>query len=208
MGRSLPFPGPPRFGPFPLLPKVLWRAKLPPMELYKDPKEIRPIADEEREENLAYAEWLRQCGISDQELEAVVFELAQQASAAVDCVVCHRCCQEHQAQATPEEVLRLAEFLRMSEEEFRSRYTVEIPLVDVLICRDTKEPEGVEACVFLKDGACQVYAARTQQCRAYPALNVPGIRGRLWDIMDACRVCPIVFSVVRELKKRLPMGRE
>jgi len=65
---------------------------------------------------------------------------------------------------TDEEILDLAELLRLREPEFRARYTFRDELGWAQL-RDVKE-----RCVFLDPvtNLCRVYEARPAQCRTFP----------------------------------------
>jgi hypothetical protein len=72
---------------------------------------------------------------------------------------------------SPPDIRRLAEHLGLSREEFRARFTREIP------SPDPTDPEpGIalirapHGCIFLDDAtnACTVHPARPLQCRAFP----------------------------------------
>ncbi len=174
------------------------------MDLKDELKRIRREADHGREENLRFADWLRESPMSDEELDSMVHSLAPAATARVDCVECHNCCLKYQPQATAAEVDALIGHLGISLEEFYRNYTVDAPLADILISQHRDGPLRNGACIFLQEnGCCSVYSFRFSHCHSYPRLMEPGFRERLWDVVDACHVCPIVADVFEELKRRL-----
>jgi len=200
------------------------------MDVCKDVVKIASLAKERLEENQEIRAFLEQAPVSDEELDHEVARLARQATAEVSCVGCHNCCAHQQAEASDEEVERLSAFLGMSVPEFMREYAVPAPLAKVPIRRrlirnglrdGTSAPPPqygpihstdhpiLSVCVFLgDDGACKVYEARPECCRAYPGLDSGGVRGRLCFVVENCGVCPIVFSVYEELKRLFGRQRE
>ena len=80
---------------------------------------------------------------------------------------------------------RLARYLRTKGEliegieDFLFRYCDPEPLTEEgfpIYMLKTKVPNG--SCIFLTDGRCSVYPARTRTCRIYPLTVGPGERGR------------------------------
>ena len=80
---------------------------------------------------------------------------------------------------------RLARYLRTKGEliegieDFLFRYCEPEPLTEEgfpIYMLKTKAPNG--PCIFLMDGRCSVYPARTRTCRIYPLTVGPGERGR------------------------------
>ena len=64
-------------------------------------------------------------------------------------------------------------------EDFLFRYCEPEPLTEEgfpIYMLKTKVPNG--SCIFLTDGRCSVYPARTRTCRIYPLTVGPGERGR------------------------------
>ena len=78
---------------------------------------------------------------------------------------CAACCTNHDDYAyvylSPGEPQRLAEFLGLSVEAFRARYT---EVVDRRIVLKMDRPD----CPFLSGARCSVYPARPVQCRSFP----------------------------------------
>lgn len=80
---------------------------------------------------------------------------------------------------------RLARYLRTKGEpiegieDFLFRYCEPEPLTEEgfpIYMLKTKAPN--DSCIFLTDGRCSVYPARTRTCRIYPLTVGPGERGR------------------------------
>ena len=80
------------------------------------------------------------------------------------CTGCGRCCTGATGYVwvTADEIERLAELLGMSLDAFGSSYLRRVGGRLALLERADGE------CVFFRDGACSVYAARPRQCVAFP----------------------------------------
>ena len=102
------------------------------------------------------------------------------------CVGCGECCRHLSEKVMVEslDAFRLARYLRdhgqphMTVEEFYTRYTTPVPFARGYPIFTMNTAGNEESCVFLKDGRCSVYPARTRACRLYPFSVGPGERGQ------------------------------
>lgn len=103
------------------------------------------------------------------------------------CRQCGECCRNIEGCVMVEslDAYRLARYLRTKGEpiegieDFLFRYCEPEPLTEEgfpIYMLKTKAPNG--SCIFLTDGRCSVYPARTRTCRIYPLTVGPGERGR------------------------------
>ena len=103
------------------------------------------------------------------------------------CRQCGACCRNIEGCVMVEslDAYRLARYLRTKGEpiegieDFLFRYCEPEPLTEEgfpIYMLKTKAPNG--SCIFLMDGRCSVYPARTRTCRIYPLTVGPGERGR------------------------------
>ncbi len=83
------------------------------------------------------------------------------------CTGCGKCCTGGPGQVwvNENEVEEMAQFLKISPEEFLKKYTRKIGEKRSLI--EIKRGKNYD-CVFLEDKKCNVYGARPQQCRKFP----------------------------------------
>lgn len=102
------------------------------------------------------------------------------------CCRCGNCCRnvEEQIMLEPLDAYHLGQFLRQhggdihSIEDVYSRYADPILLVQGFPVFTLKTSGQDHACVFFKDGCCQVYEGRPRVCRLYPFSATTGQRGR------------------------------
>lgn len=87
------------------------------------------------------------------------------------CSGCGECCRWTGAVLLTESDLpRLADHLKVSEQEFIDRHTRLAPNRQQLALLD--KPDG--SCEFLEENRCALYEARPEQCRTFPyAWSVP-----------------------------------
>lgn len=85
---------------------------------------------------------------------------------------CGRCCskeREGEVFVEPNDIAGLAESLGLTSHDFYGLYVLRNE-DDDMVLRLAAEGD----CIFLKEGACSVYAARPLQCRSYPFLPPDG----------------------------------
>ena len=94
---------------------------------------------------------------------------------------------------------RLAKFLLQADPSIREmgdmllKYADPIPLTDAgFPIYVLKTVRADDACIFLKENRCTVYAARPRTCRLYPITVGPGERGREFEYL-LCREKPHHF---------------
>lgn len=160
-------------------------------------EDIENLAKEKEDENWEFRKFLKFCDMPDDELDHLVFRIADEVSSTIDCTVCGRCCKELRPSLSEEDQKRLAARLELTVEQFKAKY---------LQYDDTEEREWrMEAspCSFHEDNKCTVYEDRPQNCRDYPYLHEPGFRCRTIGMIERTFTCPIVFTVMEELKQAL-----
>jgi len=90
---------------------------------------------------------------------------------AFECLSCGRCCagpEEGYVWITADELAALADYLKLSVEEIKSRYVRQVGRRMSL-----REDARSKDCVFLSrdsdgQGRCQIYPVRPTQCRTWP----------------------------------------
>ncbi len=82
------------------------------------------------------------------------------------CTACGKCCLNHgdgyeYVFSSKAERAAIASHLGLSRKSFEARYTERVGVGRSFISRG-------DACVFLEDGRCSIYALRPRQCRTFP----------------------------------------
>ena len=117
----------------------------------------------------------------------------------VPCVMCGACCRwEGEVKISEEEITRLANFLKITEEDFIQSYTQ---------LRYDRKGLGVKmledgTCIFLGEcNVCRVHSVKPSQCKGYP------FRWRTRDSALHCQAVPILLDR-GVLKKEYPADFE
>jgi Fe-S-cluster containining protein len=103
------------------------------------------------------------------------------------CTECGACCTGTPGYvwASPEEIVEMAQFLKITQEEFLRRYTRQVGGRIALLER--RQPNGDFDCIFLKERKCSLYQARPKQCRTYPWWNENLTSPAAWQ--EAAEIC-------------------
>ena len=166
--------------------------------------DLEKRAKEKEEENWEFRGFLKfYDGMSDRQIDKLVFELTERIWSAIDCTECGRCCESLEPMVSKKDQQRLAERLEMTVEQLRERY---LEYVD----EDGEKGWCIKdsPCPFLRDKKCTVYDSRPENCREYPYLYEPDFNHRTWGMIERTFTCPIVFEVMEELKARLRFSKK
>ncbi|MEM4700662.1 MAG: YkgJ family cysteine cluster protein, partial [Candidatus Bathyarchaeia archaeon] len=82
------------------------------------------------------------------------------------CKDCSMCCEICDIDLNPYDVERMAKFLKITEEQFVSKYCIPHPEEPSFFYRLKQKP-----CPFLKDKRCLIYQVRPNNCVFYPFLS-------------------------------------
>ena len=139
-------------------------------------------------------------GMSDEEIDKLVYEVTDEVWSSIDCTECGRCCIGLKPTLSEDDQTRLADKLKISIGQLQEQYLQyndEDEFEDP--CWDIKE----SPCPFLQDDKCTVYNSRPEDCRGYPYLYEPDFISRAMGMIGRTFACPIVYKVVEVLKKRI-----
>lgn len=84
------------------------------------------------------------------------------------CTGCGKCCTGSPGAVwvTEEEMIAIGEFLGISMEEVKDKYTRMLGNRRAL--KEQPPKNGDFDCIFLEENKCRIYAARPKQCKTYP----------------------------------------
>lgn len=157
-------------------------------------EKIQDKARQRKEENAQFKLLLR--NIPTRKVDALVHQLNQEVSAAIDCTSCGNCCKQLEPPVDQPEIDRLASLKELDATSFQDKYIgQEINTgIQFLKC---------QPCIFLQGNKCGIYEHRPASCADYPHLHQPNFKFRWKSIMANYSLCPIVFNVVEQLKEKL-----
>jgi len=131
-------------------------------------------------------------------LDLLMQDLHDDEFSRTDCLTCANCCKTTSPIFTEKDIKRISKFLKIKEHSFVEQY----------LQRDTDDFMVLQSapCTFLdSDNTCFIYDVRPKACSEYPHTN----RKKFIQLTDLTlkntEVCPAVFNIVEELKKKLPL---
>ncbi|MBN1155976.1 YkgJ family cysteine cluster protein [Candidatus Woesearchaeota archaeon] len=83
------------------------------------------------------------------------------------CKCCGHCCSFTSGTLLDEDVKRIAKFLRMTEEEFKNKFTEEQEKFNTKLLRfkQIKNNKPYGKCIFLKNKRCKIHEVKPLHCR-------------------------------------------
>ncbi len=158
-----------------------------------DLHEIKKISEEKKKENLRFISFLK--GQNSARIDILVHELNTFHISIIDCTQCGNCCVYLRPILAESDIDILIKTLNVSRGKFKKAYVMTDEEGDMLF---KKLP-----CAFLRGKKCSLYESRPEDCSSYPHLYKDDFTSRLYGIFENYAICPIVFNVVEELKKKL-----
>ena len=100
------------------------------------------------------------------------------------CALCGNCCRgEGFVRVRAHEIPRIANYLRLSQEDFLETLCREPENAEHAAEGDTwllDQPGPLQECIFLENNRCRINAVKPEQCLGFP------LKWRTPDIMDYC----------------------
>lgn len=131
-------------------------------------------------------------------LDLLMQDLHDEEFAKTDCLACANCCKTTSPIFTEKDINRISKYLKMKEGNFVEQY-LQRDEDDFMVLKEAP-------CTFLdSDNTCFIYDVRPKACSEYPHTN----RRKFIQITNLTlkntEICPAVFNIVEELKKKLPL---
>ena len=166
------------------------------MKIELDLDVIKKNAEIKEDENYQFRSCLK--GQSGKKIDKIVRSLYSEVLDHIDCTECGNCCIELETCFQKDEIDRLTKELNIDKEEFINQSTNhgEYGEKDKFFLND-------RPCQFLKDKKCTIYALRPEECNSYPYLHKDDFISRLFGVIQNYAICPIVYNVYEQLKRRL-----
>ncbi len=134
---------------------------------------------------------------SSKNVDRIALELHQEAFRIVDCTKCANCCRTLRPVFSDEDIARIASHLGMARDEFIAAYLERDEQVG---CSRIK----ASPCPFLgADSKCTIYDVRPEKCAGYPFTDKPDFPLMSITHANNAVVCPAVFYIVEQMKRRL-----
>ena len=162
-------------------------------------KNLPKLAAEKHSETKRYFTKLKKK--KPKRLDLLMQDLHDKEFERTDCLSCANCCKTSSPIFTDKDISRIARHFRMKERDFISQY-LQRDEDDFMVLKEAP-------CTFLQsDNSCIIYDVRPKACSEYPHTN----RKKFIQLTDLTlkntEICPAVYNIVEELKKKLPLKKE
>lgn len=130
-------------------------------------------------------------------LDILMQELHEEEFSKTDCLTCANCCKTTSPIFTDKDIARISKYLRIKEHQFITTY-LQRDNEDFMVLKQAP-------CTFLDetDNTCFIYNVRPKACAEYPHTNRKKFIQLTNLTLKNTEVCPAVFNIVEELKKKL-----
>ncbi len=159
-------------------------------------KELPKLAKEKYTESRKYFAKLKKK--SPKRLDLLMQDLHKEEFSKTDCLTCANCCKTTSPIFTEKDISRIAKFLKIKEYKFIAQY-LQRDDDDFMVLKSAP-------CTFLdNDNTCFIYDVRPKACSEYPHTDRRKFIQLTNLTLKNTEVCPAVFNIIEELKKRLPL---
>lgn len=166
------------------------------MKIEKDLDVIRKHGKARMDNNFRFRSFLK---FQDEErIDEIVHGIYKDVESQIDCTECANCCSVLETSFRKDALRSVMDFQNIDYDKFIARHT------------KTQDPERSDRvtlkstpCHFLKDKKCTIYSVRPEECRSYPYLHKDDFISRLFSVIDNYEICPIVYNVYEQLKRRM-----
>ena len=160
------------------------------------PENLSKLSEEKKKETQKYFSKLRKK--SPKRLDILMTELHDDEFSKTDCLTCANCCKTTSPIFTDKDISRISRHFRLKEQKFIETY-LHRDEDDFMVLKQAP-------CAFLgDDNACSIYEIRPKACSEYPHTNRKKFIQLTHLTLKNTEVCPAVFNIVEELKKKLPL---
>ncbi len=104
------------------------------------------------------------------------------------CLRCGTCCQgEGHIWLTYDEIDRIADYLKLTRDDFLEQFTRQVPSLSKTALQD--QDDAAMSCIFLTSEGCRIHAVKPKQCATFPMT---------WTREDALQICRALQQQERE----------
>ncbi len=159
---------------------------------YRTPEELKKRVEQDKKNLKKLFERIKK--IKSKKLDALFLELHREAFQQFNCLHCANCCSAISPIITGKDIDKLAHALRIKPAHFIEKY--------LQIDEDSDYVFNHVPCPFLlPDNYCMVYENRPKACRGYPHTDRRKMQQILKITLKNCEICPVVYTIVQEIKK-------
>jgi Fe-S-cluster containining protein len=159
-------------------------------------EQLEESSAEKKQENKKYFAKLKKK--KPKNLDVIMQKLHEEEFEKTDCLACANCCKTTSPIFTDKDINRISKYLRIKELQFFEQYL----RYDEDDFRVLKE---VPCTSLNSDNTCFIYDVRPKACREYPHTDRKKFIQLTQLTLNNTEVCPAVFNIVEELKKKIPL---
>lgn len=114
----------------------------------------------------------------------------------VDCLSCANCCKTMTPTYTERDIKRIAGFLKMTQDDFKSKWLH----LDKKDWVNNKQP-----CQFLnlRDNKCSIYPVRPESCAGFPHLKKRKMTDYIHVHQQNVAYCPATYKMVEKMMEKI-----
>jgi len=159
-------------------------------------EQLEDSSAEKKQENKKYFAKLKKK--KPKNLDVIMQKLHEEEFEKTDCLTCANCCKTTSPIFTDKDINRISRYLRIKELQFFEQY-LRYDEDDFRVLKEVP-------CTFLNsDNTCFIYDVRPKACREYPHTDRKKFIQLTQLTLNNTEVCPAVFNIVEELKKKIPL---
>ena len=155
------------------------------------PNQVKSMANKLENENYKFRRFLKNRA-DEETLDKQFLKLHNELFENYDCDSCKNCCKEYSPALKEHELKSVADFLKMSKDDFVNRYT-ENDCGEYIV-------KGIPCRFLNSDNSCGIEVCKPEWCKEYPHTNKPERLYSLLSIVESASVCPVVFEMLEQLK--------
>lgn len=130
-------------------------------------------------------------------LDYLMQELHDEEFKRTDCLDCANCCKTTGPLFTDKDVSRISKHFKMKEQVFISQF--------LKVDEDNDYVLQSVPCTFLgADNYCSIYEVRPKACSEFPHTDRKKFQQISNLTLKNVAICPAAFSIIEEMKKRIP----
>jgi uncharacterized protein len=129
------------------------------------------------------------------DLDDAVHSLHDEVFQKKDCLTCANCCKSISPMITDKDIERISKNMKIRPSLFTEKY--------LHLDQENDYVFKSAPCPFLmKDNYCSIYDVRPKACREYPHTDSKNFYKLLDLTLKNSLICPAVFEIMEELKKK------
>lgn len=156
-------------------------------------EELEKLMESKEDENYRFRTFLK-CNADEEQLDKDFKELHDKIFKKYDCSKCRNCCKKLGISLKESELIQICKYYSLDIDDLKNNYLIE---------EYGEYVNKNNPCPFLNnDNSCKICNCLPRTCKEYPYTNKPERLFSLLTIVKNSMVCPAVYEILEELKKK------